>query len=56
MEIIIKKFSFFIIIIYIRRAPRFKKSINSITLIYYFFYITISLTYYSILQGYKLIL
>jgi len=56
MEIIIKKSSFFIIIVYIRRAPRPGKSIDSITLIYHFFYTTTSLTCYSALQGYRLIL
>ena len=56
MEIIIKKSSFFIIIVYIRRAPRPGKSIDSITLIYYFFHTTASLTYYSTLQEYKPIL
>ena len=56
MKIIIKKSSFFTIIVYIRRAPRPGKPINSITLIYYFFYTTASLTYYSALQGYRPIL
>ena len=56
MEIIIKKSSFFIIIIYIRRAPRPGKPIDSITLIYHFFHTTAPPTYYSALQGYRPIL
>ena len=56
MEIITKKSSFFIIIIYIRRAPRPGKPIDFITLIYHFFHTTTSPTYYSALQGYRPIL
>ena len=56
MEIITKKSSFFIIIVYIRRAPRPGKPIDSITLIYHFFHTTASSTCYSALQGYRPIL